>query len=506
MKEKIQIIWFKKNLRTQDNAILANINPDIPTIWVYFFEPHIMGLPDYSDFHLKFIIESLEYLKTQLETYNIPLLYLPYDAVAGFTHLSTHYEIDSVHSHEETGNWETYMRDKQVIKWSKKEYIELKEYPTNWVVRRLKSRDDWSKIWKQRMSEDIYIPQKVSAIVQISEKIKTLSHETIRKQKKKIEHLKTIQKWWEDAWLQVLESFLSKRSSSYMYDIGKPFESQSSCSRLSPYITYWCISIKQVFHASLIRMQELKDIWTPTAKKHRKSISLFLARLHWQSHFIQKLEDEPEMEWKNLNPKFDSIRQDINHELIDKVFAARTGIPYIDATITQLQQYGWCNFRSRAVLVSFLCNTCMQPWQAVAHRVAQLFTDYEPGIHYPQFQMQAGTTGINTIRIYNPVYNWEKKDPEWKFIRTFLPELKSVPNKFIHKPHEWEWFENLDYPKPIVDIKANNSIARDTLWKIKWNTPKNIKKKIVKKHASRKKLDRTRKQKKKEVENQTALF
>lgn len=139
-------------------------------------------------------------------------------------------------------------------------------------------------------------------------------------------------------------------------------------------------------------MEELAKIGTPQAKSHKKSINNFLSRLHWQSHFIQKLEDEPEMEFRNLNRDFDAIRQTADDELIDKVFASQSGIPYIDAVIRQLQQTGWTNFRSRAILVSFLCNTCLQPWQSIAPKIAQLFTDYEPGIHYPQFQMQSGTT------------------------------------------------------------------------------------------------------------------
>jgi len=215
------------------------------------------------------------------------------------------------------------------------------------------------------------------------------------------------------------------------------------------------------------------------------------------------------MQFRNLNRDFDAIRQKVDIELIEKVFSSQSGIPYIDALIRQ-------HFRSRAILVSFLCNTCQQPWQSIAPRIASLFLDYEPGIHYPQFQMQAGTTGINTIRIYNPVYNGQQKDPEGKFIYHFIPELKNVPMKYIHEPHLWEDFDSIDYPEPIVDIKSTNKIAKDLLWTTKGNILKSDKDKIVKKHASRvfqwdrRKIKKTvaneSMRSKKQDKNQTALF
>lgn len=465
-----------------------------------------MSLRDYSDKHLQFTFESLlELQKSYLKLW-IPLLLLPYDTVKWLEKISGFFHIQKIFSHEETGNWKTYQRDKKVISYCKKHDIKLIEYPTNGVVRKLKSRDRWNAIWTKRMSAEVFSPVQIRNLVVIPKDLCNISKET---KEKYSDYFKThrnskLQKWGESEAVKILKNFLEMRSARYMYNISKPFESQSWCSRLSPYITYGCLSLKTIIQATENRRDELKKLWSDAAKNHRKSLQYFISRLHWQSHFIQKLEDEPEIEFRNLNPGFDIIRQEIDSQLIEKVFSSKSGIPYIDAVIRQLQKTGWCNFRSRAILVSFLCNTCLQPWQAVAPRIAQLFTDYEPGIHYPQFQMQAGTTGINTIRIYNPVYNGQQKDPEWTFIYHYIPELKNVPKKYIHEPHLWENFQNLDYPKPIVNIKENNKIAKKLLWEIKWHIPKKQKNKIVEKHASR--VFQKMKQEKRKIDIQTSLF
>jgi deoxyribodipyrimidine photo-lyase len=124
-----------------------------------------------------------------------------------------------------------------------------------------------------------------------------------------------------------------------------------------------------------------------------------------------------------------------------------------------LRAEGWLNFRARAMLVSFASYHLWLDWRATSVALAPHFLDYEPGIHYSQFQMQSGTTGINTIRIYNPYKQGQDQDPDGAFIRRWVPELAAVPVDFLHAPQEMPPMIaamagvelGRDYPLPIVD-------------------------------------------------------
>ncbi len=133
---------------------------------------------------------------------------------------------------------------------------------------------------------------------------------------------------------------------------------------------------------------------------------------------------------------------------------------------------GYLNFRMRAMLVSFLCHHLNIDWKRGVTHLGRQFLDFEPGIHYPQFQMQAGITGTNTIRIYNPIKQSEEKDPDGEFIKKWLPELSKVPSEYIHQVHLMPPIEaqlidfdlHRDYCAPIVDVTERAKLARDRLW------------------------------------------
>jgi deoxyribodipyrimidine photo-lyase len=132
-----------------------------------------------------------------------------------------------------------------------------------------------------------------------------------------------------------------------------------------------------------------------------------------------------------------------------------------------LRATGWLNFRMRAMVMSFASYNLWLPWRETGLHLARQFTDYEPGIHWPQVQMQSGTTGINTIRIYNVVKQGYDQDPGGAFVRRWIPELAAIPDRFIHEPWRWEGAGSIIgkiYPERIADLADSTKAAKERIF------------------------------------------
>jgi deoxyribodipyrimidine photo-lyase len=215
--------------------------------------------------------------------------------------------------------------------------------------------------------------------------------------------------------------------------MSSPLTAYDACSRLSTHLARGTVSIRELAQATRHRREQVAALAQSSGQRGTwpKAPSAFEGRLHWHCHFMQKLESEPRIAFENTHRACDGLRDPIpDQERLDAWRQGQTGFPFADACRHALIHTGWINFRMRAMLVSFSVYHLWLHWR----ELARVFTDYEPGIHWSQVQMQSGTTGINTLRIYNPVKQSHDQDPNGHFIRRWVPELATVPDARIHTP------------------------------------------------------------------------
>lgn len=484
-KEHINIVWFKRDLRLYDNEALYNaLQTNRRTILLYVFEKQLIDDVHYSERHWNFIKASLQDMNEELQTINTKVLTINSDIIAALNLIQSQYHINTIYSHQETGLKVTYERDKTVTRYCRNNLVNWNEAINNGVLRGLSNREDWIEKWEDFMRQPLLSfnpkPEQLLSLPEIKN-LETLFQVTDLA----TIHNPKMQQGGRSNALKYMESFFGERYFNYTLYISKPEASRISCSRLSPYLAWGNLSVREVW-------QKAKEIRNRST--HKRTIDAFTSRLRWQAHFIQKFEMEESMEFKSINKGYQKLKKDISAKFQLAWKTGQTGIPMVDASMRCLQTTGYLNFRMRAMLVSFFTHILWQPWKDASIHLSQLFLDFEPGIHFPQIQMQAGETGVNALRIYNPVKNGLEHDPDAVFIKKWVPELKNLEIPLAHEPYLMTPLEqkmygvtlDKDYPKPIVDIRLNRRRASDKLWTMKKDDmvqEENIR--ILKKHTTK---------------------
>ena len=481
-REEINVVWFKRDLRLQDNEAIANaLKSKKKTLFLYVFENSLIDDPHYDKRHWDFIKQSITDIHNDLVQNNTKVLCVQTEVITAFNQLQNYYKIHTVFSHQETGLLITYNRDKEFARYCRNNNIHWIENNNNGVLRGLLNREDWFEKWDKYMySPQIEVNYSSANFISIDQ-IKNLEKSFVIPSLKTEESKRFQPGGTKMAWKYAL-SFFEKRHKEYMFHISKPALARESSSRLSPYIAWGNVSIRQIFQKALAYKND----------SNKRHLGAFISRLRWQAHFIQKFEMEHTMENSSVNKGYHKLKKNISEKYQKAWKEGKTGFPLVDASMRCLIETGYLNFRMRSLLVSFFTHILWQPWQASSQHLSKLFLDFEPGIHFPQLQMQAGETGINNLRIYNPIKNSLEHDADAIFIKKWVPELANLPLPFIHEPYLLtpldQQFNNFklgeDYPYPIVEIKSARKRASDILWNMK----KNVKvvqenHRILKKHT-----------------------
>ena len=483
----VNIVWFKRDLRLNDNAAISDaIKRNLPIICLFNLDSQRISRSDVSAIHIEWELDCLRSLSKDIDQLGGVIKFNYGNIFEALETLNLEYDIDSIIANEETGLKWSWDRDKQVAEWCDFNRVKFVEHPSNGVVRKLKNRDNWKKYRDKRVSAELFPrPSSMpSPSGSRSDEIPTMKELGLDSRSLEYRPIPG-----EEAALSTLNSFLNERGRGYRKGMSSPITGEVMCSRISPYLSAGCLSIKQVFHHTVARQRQVKvDPRSTENIGFTSSLTSFQSRLAWHCHFMQRLEAEATMDEIAINPELDEL---LNRQLDQRKFIAwrdgKTGWPFFDACMRYLTATGWINFRMREMLQSVASYTLWLPWQATGLHLANLFLDYEPGIHWSQVQMQSGVTGINSVRAYSIGKQSIDHDPDGDFIRRWVPELAKVPAEHIHQPwmmsdSEQEQYNcriDLDYPAPIVDEKSARKTGISMSYKAKGDNGVRRRAKIV---------------------------
>jgi deoxyribodipyrimidine photo-lyase len=245
----------------------------------------------------------------------------------------------------------------------------------------------------------------------------------------------------ERAALRRLDGFLGSAAGRYHEDRDRP--DLDGTSRLSPYLRFGVVSARECFDRGLQAGSADRAL--------QRGVGKWLDELVWREFYSAILEEHPRVLGESYRREYDALAWNDDPQGFEAWCEGRTGYPIVDAGMRQLRETGWMHNRVRMIVASFLTKDLLIDWRAGERFFFEQLVDGDPASNNGGWQWSAstGTDAQPYFRIFNPVSQGRRFDPQGDYVRRWIPELERVPDRHVQAP--WESEARLDYPPPIVD-------------------------------------------------------
>jgi len=459
------LLWLKDDFRVSNNqaitALIEDENKEKRAIYHYEKETYLL-----CESQRWWLARSLEIFKKKLENLNISLDVIHENTKKSIKKLIITSSFNRIYWNKSCHINENIIEE-HIKKILEDNNIFYKEFSANLLnpVEKIKKDDGtpfkvFTHYWKK--AEQIYLRDNHKNINKIYKNYNQSLKEdkNIKTIYPKKEWYKKFEKYWEPSEEnaeKILNNFVIKNIDNYATNRDIP--SIDGTSKLSPYLKFGQISVHQIMHKCL----EIKN--------KKIGFRKYINELGWREFCHSLLHNFPEMETGNLRKDFDNFKWNKNEKLLLKWKKGLTGYPIVDAGMRELYETGWMHNRVRMIVASFLVKHLRIHWLEGEKHFRNSLLDFNIANNVAGWQWVAGTgaDAAPYFRIFNPILQGEKFDSNGDYVKKWCPELKNIPNEFLHKP--WEMPEEVQkekniiigktYPFPIVKHEeARNSALR----------------------------------------------
>ena len=419
MKQKVNIFWFRRDLRLNDNVgFYEALNRDTPVLPIFIFDVNILNKLEKNDARLTFIYETLQNINKKLKAkFNTSISLFNGNPIDIYKRLIQEYNISFVYTNND---YEPYAktRDTEIEALLSENNIQFKTFKDQVIFEKndiIKSDGKpylvytpYMKRWKETFRKQnikFHPSEKLLGNLISKEKLPNLTLSDIG-------FIKSIQK---------IEPYIVNSKLIQQYETTRNFPAKDSTSKLGPHLRFGTVSIREIVKKAITEDNEI-----------------FWQELIWREFFTQILWHFPYTKHACFKPKYDRIEWRNNEAEFKTWCEGKTGYPLVDAGMRQLNKTGFMHNRVRMLVGSFLCKHLLIDWRWGEAYFAEKLHDYDMASNIGNWQWVAGT-GVDAapyFRIFNPTTQIQKFDKELNYIKKWVPD-----------------FQELTYPLPMVDHK-----------------------------------------------------